>query len=260
METIDIEINSVSVSDFNTRKDLDAGTEDTSIDDLVDSIRERGLLSPIIVRMTADGHYDLIAGQRRVLAHRKLGMTTIPAIIRNDLDDTEATVVSLDENVQRADMDPLDKARAYAGIRAKYGDDKRVAKETGVTIKTVRRYLALLDLAPSIQNAMASSEGTPGEGIPGIVTLELLAKTFAVPEDQERVLRWIGNFPQSTQQEILKKSGGDLDKIDGFVERALQGDFNLRTCRHGLCFNMSDDLNVRVRKLITEEANGTVTT
>ena len=59
METIDIEINSVSVSDFNTRKDLDAGTEDTSIDDLADSIRERGLLSPIIVRMTADGHYDL---------------------------------------------------------------------------------------------------------------------------------------------------------------------------------------------------------
>ncbi len=248
------------VSDFNTRKDLDAGTEDTTIDDLADSIRERGLLSPIIVRMTADGHYDLFAGQRRLLAHRKLGMTTIPAIIRNDLDDTEATIVSLVENVQRADMNPLDKAKAYAGIRAKYGDDKRVAKETGVTIKTVRRYLALLNLAPSIQDAMASSEGTSGEGIPGIVTLELLAKTFAAPEDQERVLRMIGDFKQSTQQEILKKSGGDLSKIQGLVEQAMQGDFDIRVCRDGFCFDMSEDLKVHVRKMImAEKATGAAT-
>ena len=259
MEIRDIGLSDIRLSDSNTRKDLDAGTEDTSIDDLANSIRENGLLSPIIVRATADGRYDLIAGQRRVLAYRTLNRTAIPAIIRN-LDDTEATIVSLVENVQRADMNPLDKARAFKGIRAKVGDDKGVAQETGVTVRTIRRYLALLNLAPSIQDAMAPSEGKPGEGIPGIVTLELLSNTFPAPEDQEKVLSMIGKFPQRTQQEVLKESGGNLDKIPGLVDRALEGDFQIRTCREGFCFDMPEELKMYVRRRLTEEptsANGT---
>jgi ParB family chromosome partitioning protein len=77
------------------------------------SIREKGLLSPITVLKNYDGTFDLIVGQRRFLACKQLGWKTIPAIIREEMDDTDATVSSLVENVHRADMSPIDKARAY---------------------------------------------------------------------------------------------------------------------------------------------------
>ena len=245
MQTIEVELSAISVSDSNTRKDLAAGTEDTGIDDLANSIREQGLLSPITVRTIADGRYDLIAGQRRLLAFRKLGMTTIPAIVRDDLADTDATIVSLVENVHRADMSPLDKARAYQSIHTKYGDYNRVAKETGVSVATVRKYLKLLNLAPSIQDKLTTSEGPAGVG-----TLSTLADTFDDPEEQEKVLKYIGGFKQGTQQEILKRSGGDIEKVPGLQELAIEGNFDTRMCRDGLCFSMPEEWKDQVRTLL----------
>ena len=96
---MEIELDKISVSELNTRKDLDAGSEDASIDDLANSIGRRGLINPVTVVVRADGNYDLIAGQRRLIACRQLGMSTIPAVVREELDDNDATVISLVENV-----------------------------------------------------------------------------------------------------------------------------------------------------------------
>ena len=125
MEVREIEIDRITVSAQNTRKKLDAGQEDSSLEDLANSIREKGLLSPIVVRIIGAGTYKLIAGQRRLLACRKLAMHSIPAIVRTDLDDTDAAAISLIENVHRADMDPLDKARAFQQLSEHYGGDLR---------------------------------------------------------------------------------------------------------------------------------------
>ena len=145
MEIKEINLDDIDISEFNTRKDLGAGTEEASLDDLANSIREKGLLSPIMVRKK-NGKYDLVAGQRRFLACKKIGLQTIHSIIRDDLDDTDATIISLIENVQRADMNPLDKAKAYKIIYEKYKDYKKVAKETGVSVSTIKKYLTLLNL------------------------------------------------------------------------------------------------------------------
>ena len=236
MDTREIEISTVGVSSLNTRKDIDAGTEDASLMDLANSIREQGLLMPIIVRPVQGGQYDVIAGQRRLLACRLLGWQTISATIRDDLDETEATVVSLIENVQRADLNPIDKARAYSAIYDKHQDVKRVAKETGVTVPTVRRYLALLDLSPSIQEEM-----TAAEGYAGVETLSELAKTFSA-EDQQEVLEQIGGFKGSIQKEILKKSHGDMERIPELVEQAREHAFDMVTCKELLCVMMPPDL------------------
>ena len=67
MEVREIELDSIGVSQFNVRKNLNAGHEDASIDDLAYSISEQGLLSPVVVRTTSNGHYELIVGQRRIL-------------------------------------------------------------------------------------------------------------------------------------------------------------------------------------------------
>lgn len=225
MEVRDIKMADIRMSEFNIRKDLDAGTEDTGLENLADSIKDKGLLNPLIVRKHDDGTYELIAGQRRFLACQRLGWETIPAIIRDITDDTDATILSLIENVHRADLNPIDKARAYQKIYEKYKDYNTVAKETGVSVSTIRKYLTLLNLALSIQEKLTTAEGPAGIG-----TLSKIAETFA-PGEQEEVLDRIGGFKQQIQFEMIKRSGGDVDKLEDLREQALEGAFNTHLCR-----------------------------
>jgi ParB/RepB/Spo0J family partition protein len=245
MEVKEIPIAEIDISQFNTRKDLTAGTEDTSLDELASSIKEKGLLSPITVLQSKNGKFDLIAGQRRLLACKKIGMSTIPAIIRDDLSDTDATILSLVENVHRADMNPLDKARAYSTIYDKYKDYNRVAKETGVSVPTIKRYVSLLNLSESLQEKVSTSEG-----VAGIQTLATLAQTFS-EEEQEEAYNEIGNFKQSIQVEILKRSEGNLEKLGELKERAMEGAFDVKACREGLCFDMPDELKIEIKKWLS---------
>ena len=248
METKEIFLDSIRISDLNARKDLEAGTEDAGIDDLATSIREHGLISPVVVMARTDGSYELIAGQRRFLACKKIGMTAIPAIVRDDLDSTDATIISLVENVHRADMSPMDKARAFEKIQARHGSVKQVARETGFSDSTVRRYLSLLNLAPSIQEGLSTSDGPAGIG-----TLSKLAQTVP-PDQQESVLGEIGGLNQRTQSEILNRSGGDLERIRELREQALEGAFDVRMCHEGLCFDLSEELKSQLRDLLEEGA------
>lgn len=249
MEVKEIRLSDIHLSDLNTRKDLEAGTEDSSLDDLANSIRERGLLNPITVMKRPDGKYDLIVGQRRFLACKKLGWEKIPAIVREKMEDTDATIISLIENVHRADMNPIDKAKAYRKIYEKYQDYNKVAKETGTSVSTIKKYIALLNLAPSIQEKITTSEGPAGIG-----TLSKLAETFDSPKDQERVLEEIGGFKQNVQLEIIKRSGGDLNKIiHELKEEALEGAFDTHLCR-GIddCTFIPDKLKEPIKEVISK--------
>ena len=248
METAEVPLDSIRVSDLNARKNLEAGTEDAGIADLANSIRQQGLLSPVIVRRAEDGSFDLIAGQRRLLACRELGLPTILATIRNDLSDADSTVVSLVENVQRADMHPIDKAQAYEAIRTSCRSIRDVARTTGVTEATVRRYLNLLKLAPAIQDMAGTSQGAAGVG-----TLSKLAATFP-PEQQEEVLDEIGELKQEQQLEILRRSNGDLDAVREIKEEIIERDLHLRMCREGLCGLMPEEWKSRIRELLSDSA------
>ena len=171
-------------------------------------------------------NYELIAGQRRFLACQLLGWETIPSLIRSDVSDIDARIISLIENVHRADLHPLDKGRAYNQIYDIFSTYSRVSKETGVSQSTVKRYMSLLKLAPSIQGLLTTSDGPAG-----ICTLSLLADLFSDFDDQEYVLERIGRFKQQVQLEILKRSNGDISKIEALVEQALGGCFNVMICR-----------------------------
>jgi ParB family chromosome partitioning protein len=195
----------------------------------------------------ADGKFALIAGQRRFLACSKIGLQTIPAIIRDNLDDTDATIISLIENVHRADMNPIDKAKAYQKIYEKYGDYARVSNETGVTVQTVKKYLSLLKLTPSIQTMMTTTEGPSG-----ITAMSRLAETFESADDQEEALREIGGFKQSIQVEILKRSEGDMDRLSDLKQEAMEGAFDVISCKEGLCPAMPDELKQEIKRIIKD--------
>lgn len=223
----EIDINLIEISESNVRKDLGAGTEDSSLDDLARSIAEKGLLSPIIVRSKSDGKYELIAGQRRYLACKKLKWKTIPSIVRNDLRDDEVATISLIENVHRAELNPIDKANAFQKLLKRFGNDfKRVSKETGFSIPTIKRYISLLQLPTELQRKISTSEG-PAK----VQALSLLARTFKDKGEMLTVYGKISGFTQVVQTEIIKQSEGKISRIDELVEMAKEGIFKTHLCK-----------------------------
>lgn len=225
-QTQQIEIDKIIISGFNTRKDLDAGTEDSSIDNLAESISKQGLLSPPTVRQKGD-RYELVAGQRRYLACRKLGWNTVPCFVRNDLSDEDATAVSLVENVHRAEMNAIDKADALQTLLRHHKNNfGKVADETSIGVQTIRRYIALLDLPEELRRKISTAEG-PAK----IQAMSLLAKTFTDKAEMIEVYNKIAGFTQQVQTEIIKQSAGDLSKVDGLVDMAHKGVFHVVTCR-----------------------------
>src|ERR1700722_3412777 len=112
MHTTSIPLSKLVVSTLNVRKTLDVGQEDSNVEELAASIREKGLLSPLTVRPLADGRFEILVGQRRYLACKLVPLDPVPCLIREGLSDTDAISLSLIENVHRADMHPIDKAKA----------------------------------------------------------------------------------------------------------------------------------------------------
>jgi ParB family chromosome partitioning protein len=220
----DLPLSALFVSSLNTRRDLAAGQEDSGLDELAASIREKGLLQPITVRPAIGGRYEVIVGQRRFLACQKVGHDPISCVIRDDVTDADAVTISLVENVHRADMNPLDKARALKALYERYNSYSRVATETSWSEKTIRRYLSLLDLPVEIQEKIGTSQGPAGVG-----ALSRLASTFS-GEEAVDVYDRISGFKQNIQEEILKRSGGDIGKIDTLVSEAMEGAFEVRMC------------------------------
>ena len=221
----EIPMKKIVISELNVRKNLEAGSEDSNLEDLARSINEKGLLNPITILNRQD-NYELIAGQRRFLACQLLGWKTIPSLIRSDVDDFDARIISLVENVHRADLHPLDKGRAYQQLYDEFGTYDRVSKETGLSYSTIKKYMNLLKLAPSIQKLLTTSDGPAGSS-----ALSMLAVTFPDFRDQEKVMRLIRGLKQQVQLEILKLSEGDINKIQELVGLALEGYFTPYVCK-----------------------------
>lgn len=224
MRQVDVPLDKLFVSKLNARKDLQAGQEDSGIDELASSIRQKGLLSPPIVRLSMDGCYEVLVGQRRLLACQKVGLDPVPCLVRDDLDDADAVTISLVENVHRADMHPLDKARALKALYDRYQSYDRVAKESAWSAATVKKYIQLLSLPEDLQQRLGTANGPAGVG-----ALSRLSTTFP-GNDAVEVYDKISGFTQKIQEEILKRSDGDLSKIDDLVTQAQEGAFNVRQC------------------------------
>jgi len=135
----------------------------TEIDELAASIAEHGLLQPLIVSYDATERvYTLVAGERRLLAARRAGMQTISVIIR-EVSDQQRLVLALIENVQRADLSPLETAEAYRQLAEDFNlSHEEIAQRVGKSRTTVTNTLRLLRLPASLQKALA--EGAISEG------------------------------------------------------------------------------------------------
>jgi ParB family chromosome partitioning protein len=128
---------------------------------LAASIREQGVLSPLILRRGRDG-YELVAGERRLRAARLAGLKTVPAIVR-DLADAEALGLALVENLQREDLNAVEEAEAYRRLIEDFGlSQEDVAQRVGKDRSTVSNALRLLRLPPKILEDLAAGVLTEG--------------------------------------------------------------------------------------------------
>src|SRR5213082_4310503 len=121
-----------------------------ALQELVDSIRQHGIIQPLIVRRV-DGRHELIAGERRWRAAQELGLSEVPVIVRA-ASDLEVLELSLIENLQRSDLNPIEEAQGYARLRDEFGmTQEDIALKVGRSRAAVANAMRLLDLHPQVQ-------------------------------------------------------------------------------------------------------------
>ena len=132
------------------------------LNSLSESIRQNGILQPILVRRKGDGIYELIAGERRFRAAKIAKLSTVPVIIRNSKDD-ESTVLALVENIQRKDLNPMEEAKSYTQLIDEFGlTQEMIAERVGRERSSVANILRLVSLPNEIQQFIENEQLTLG--------------------------------------------------------------------------------------------------
>jgi ParB family chromosome partitioning protein len=155
--TLELPIAEIARNPFQPRQEF----EPAALADLAASIRAHGVLQPVLVNETVDG-YVLVAGERRVRAAEMAGLDRVPAVVRS-FAEREQLALALVENMQRADLPPLDEARAFRRLVAEFGlTQEEVAARVGRSRSAIANTMRLLELPAAVQEALAA--GTISEG------------------------------------------------------------------------------------------------
>ena len=169
---LEIDLDAIERNPYQTRSTFDQA----KLAELAQSISATGVVQPIVVRALKAGRFQLITGERRLLASRQAGKLTIPAIVR-EASDVQAMEMTIVENLQRADLNPMEQARAYHRLSSDFKmTQEQMALRTGKERASVANFLRLLRLPESIQSKVESGELTFGH-----------ARTLLALETPERI-------------------------------------------------------------------------
>lgn len=159
---MDISIDEISPNPWQPRRDFD----EESLNALASSIRENGLIQPVVVRKKKDGTYELAAGERRWRAAKIAGLTVIPAISK-EYDDRSMAEMALVENLQRKDLNPVDEGMAYRKLMDEYGlTQEDISKKVGKSRPYVANMVRLLDLPEEVKDFLSKGQLTAGQARP----------------------------------------------------------------------------------------------
>lgn len=207
---------------------------------LAASIREHGVIQPILVTEVLDG-YQLVAGERRVRAARLAGLERIPAVVRQ-LADREQLELALVENLQREDLDPLESARAYQQLIDEFGfTHEHLAERVGRARSTVANTLRLLQLHPGVQAAVAEGSITEGHGRAiGGLPIELQEKVLPTVLEQDLSVRQTEELVRRLRQPrpapavvAPRSTDPELERVEEDLRRALGTKVRLARSRRG---------------------------
>ncbi|WP_183919629.1 ParB/RepB/Spo0J family partition protein [Rhizobium lentis] len=216
-----IPIEFVSRNPRNPRRFFD----DTELHDLASSIRQHGIVQPIVVRTMERDRYEIIAGERRWRAAQLAGLIDIPVIIR-DVDDKTALEIAIVENVQRADLNPLEEALGYEQLIAEYGYTQNDLGEIiGKSRSHVANSLRLLKLPDPVRDLLAAGSLSAGHARalvstpdPASLARTIVAKGMSV-RDAEKLAQNNIKAQSEPQQTALRRDQKDSDTLA--LERTL---------------------------------------
>jgi ParB family chromosome partitioning protein len=197
---------------YQPRRDFDPD----SLRELADSIAAQGVIQPIVVRPVGDGHYEIIAGERRWRASQQAGLTEIPVVVR-EVDEQSAVAIGLIENIQRADLNAMEEAAALNRLLHEFGlTHQQIAEAVGKSRTTVTNLLRLLELNEDVKGFVESRNLEMGHarcllGLKGPRQSEaaraVVARGLSVRETEKLVRR----LQTDGQRELERHPRPDLD-------------------------------------------------
>jgi ParB family chromosome partitioning protein len=255
-------IDRIRANPFQPRREF----AESELASLADSLRESGLLQPITVRPLADNSFELVAGERRLRAATRLGWSEIPALVR-DFDDRTMLTLALVENLQRADLNPLEEADGYLRLAREFNaTHQQIADAVGKDRSTVANALRLLELPATIRRMLESAQITAGharallslaEERPMIeLAREIIASGLSVRETERRARKTPARRQSSTatRRTAPTSANPQIRLLTDALRRRLQTDVRLDSDASSrgelrIAFYSADDLN-RIIELV----------
>ncbi len=250
-------IDEISPNRFQPRKYFD----DDKLEELVTSIRDNGVLQPIVVQKVEAG-YELVVGERRWRASKKAGLKKIPAVIR-EVTDAQALELAIIENIHRQDLNPIEEADAYARLADEFAlTQEMIAKRVGKSRTAVANTLRLLKLSRNIKEDLISGKISMGHarallGLDNAGQMEALRKEIF---KQDLTVRQIESRVSRLKQSVSKKPVSLVSKKNIFIkdlekefERRLGTKVDIKPAKEGgklvVTYYSDDDLD-RIKDLI----------
>ena len=250
-------IDEISPNRFQPRKYFD----DDKLEELVTSIRDNGVLQPIVVQKVEAG-YKLVVGERRWRASKKAGLKKIPAVIR-EVTDAQALELAIIENIHRQDLNPIEEADAYARLADEFAlTQEMIAKRVGKSRTAVANTLRLLKLSRNIKEDLISGKISMGHarallGLDNAGQMEALRKEIF---KQDLTVRQIESRVSRLKQSVSKKPVSLVSKKNIFIkdlekefERRLGTKVDIKSAKKGgklvVTYYSDDDLD-RIKDLI----------
>lgn len=203
--------------------------DDEALSELADSIREHGVLQPLIVRPVADGSYQLVAGERRWRASRLAGLTEVPVIVKT-LTDSEVAVIALIENLQRENLNPIEEAEGISRLIEEYSfTQEQAAEKLGKSRAAVTNTLRLMNLPEKVRSLVSDEFLSAGharallglteKGIIEEIADEVVAKKLSVRET-EKLVKQMNSYTEKKPKKI-KKRDTFYDEVELSLANAL---------------------------------------
>ncbi|HEY5029910.1 MAG TPA: ParB/RepB/Spo0J family partition protein [Candidatus Angelobacter sp.] len=185
----EIPVDSIDPNPYQTRRRIN----EAALEELAESIRASGVVQPVVLRSIANGRFQLVAGERRWQASKRAGKTTIPAVVRQ-ISNEQAMEITIIENLQREDLNPVEQARAFERLSREFGlTQEQIATRTGKDRASIANFIRLLKLPEDVQNALEAGTLSFGHG-------KVLLALAGFPEQMERAAREIIGKQLSVRQ------------------------------------------------------------
>src|ERR1700756_2787837 len=156
----EIPIDSIDPNPYQTRRRIN----ESALEELSQSIRATGVVQPVVLRPIANSRYQIVAGERRWLASKRAGKTSIPAVVRQ-ISNEQSMEITIIENLQREDLNPVEQARAFERLSREFGlTQEQIASRTGKDRASIANFIRLLKLPQVVQEALEDGRLSFGHG------------------------------------------------------------------------------------------------